>query len=217
MELHVLAGLVVEPQCSPSSHTYVTPAVREIVRYWEAFIGEVTPVIAFDVVGVLVLETPVLPWFKSRGVCNFVLGPHVPPRVLCEVSDSTREKLLESKCQSSYDVSDTGMLVHQVLQQQGLLHENSHRLLMTCPVTHAVLLQQQIWKSYALPVPQAVTEGHVTFKSRWLMDSLGLDFLKRLTSGLDIPTADALRTQKLDVEESSLDCNTKTVERPTHF
>ena len=202
LELHVLAGLVVKPQSAPSSHTYVTPAVREVARYWEAFIGELTPVITFEIVAVLMSETPVLPWFKGRGVCNFVVqGPHVPPRVLCEVTDATAEKLLSSTCQSSYDVSELRMTVREAMQKQGLWQNNLPRFLMTCPVTHAVLLQKQIWTSYSLPVPQAVAQGHVTFKSRWLMDALGLDFLTRLTSGLVILTPHELRPQTPDSEE----------------
>ena len=202
LELHVLAGLVVKPMSAPSSHTYVTPAVREVARYWEAFIGELTPVISFDIVAVLMLQRPVLPWFKGRGVCNFVLGPHVPPRVLCEVTDATVEQLLSSRCQSSYEFSEDGETIRQVMHRHGLLENNHHNLLMTCPVSHAVLLQKQIWTSYALPVPQAVTEGHVTFKSRWLMDAVGLDFLTRLTSGFEIPTPHDLRPQTPDSEES---------------
>ena len=200
LELHVIAGLLVRPQTSPAATTYITPAVREVVRYWEAFIGEITPVIVFQVEKVFLLETPILPWFKALGVCNFVMGPHIPPRVLCEVTDATCTSLFScvvSVVEVGKHSSET-MTVQQAFENHQLAGVPTQGLVMTCPSSHAKLLRSQIWTSYALPLPSSVIEHGPSLKSRWLTDGLGLSFLKQLSEGLGIPSVAELRPQVPD-------------------
>ena len=201
-ELHIVAGLVVQPQSAPRTTTYVTPAVREVVRYWEAFIGETTPVVVFEVLKVFRLDRPLLPWFKARGVCNFVMGPHVPPRVLCEVTEATRASLISSQCCVVHAGSATPerMTVEEALEQHHLSGVSTQRLVMTCPLSHSKLLRERVWSSYVLPLPAAITNQQVSLKSRWLTDGLGLAFLTTLTENLHIPSAQELRPQIPDEE-----------------